>query len=150
VHAYERHIEAQKPTIWDVFEQHTKTPASPAGSLDIKKAITHRSSNLSGGVIDLIPSRLELAWTLKSPQGKEKELASALEQLKPKYDLILIDCAPTESMLTTAAYLASDFVLIPVKPDYLSAIGIHPKRCSPNGRFARSLREKTGLCLTTR
>lgn len=40
------------------------------------------------------------------------------------YDLILIDCAPTESILTTAAYLASQYILVPVKPEYLSKIGL--------------------------
>jgi chromosome partitioning protein len=32
-------------------------------------------------------------------------------------DLIIIDCAPTESILTTAAYHASGNVLVPVKPE---------------------------------
>jgi chromosome partitioning protein len=36
----------------------------------------------------------------------------------------LIDCAPTESILTTAAYLSTDNVLIPVKPEFLSTIGL--------------------------
>jgi chromosome partitioning protein len=40
------------------------------------------------------------------------------------YDLILIDCAPTESILTLAAYRASRYVLIPVKPEFLAAIGL--------------------------
>ena len=44
--------------------------------------------------------------------------------MEDAYDLVLIDCAPTESILTTAAYLASDFLLVPVKPEYLSAIGL--------------------------
>jgi len=38
--------------------------------------------------------------------------------------MILIDCAPTESLLTTAAYLSSEFILVPVKPEYLSTIGL--------------------------
>src|SRR5207247_501612 len=41
-----------------------------------------------------------------------------------EYDLILIDCAPTESILTTAAYLCSDHLLVPVKPEHLSSIGL--------------------------
>lgn len=124
VHAYERHLQAGKPTIWDVFEQSTRIPSSPSIPLDVKTAICNRCTRLDGNKIDLIPSRLELAWTLKAPQAKEKELAKSLEQIKGEYELILIDCAPTESMLTLAAYLASDYVLVPVKPDYLSAIGL--------------------------
>ena len=38
-------------------------------------------------------------------------------------DLILIDCAPTESVLTRAAYGASRYVLVPVRPEYFATIG---------------------------
>jgi len=38
-------------------------------------------------------------------------------------DLILIDCAPTESILTLAAYHSSGFVLVPVRPEYFATIG---------------------------
>jgi chromosome partitioning protein len=47
-----------------------------------------------------------------------------ISKLEGNYDLVLIDCPPTDSMLTTSAYLAADFVLIPVKPDFLSTIGL--------------------------
>src|SRR5262249_17327999 len=75
--------------------------------------------------IDVILSRLELAFSLKTPyQQKEQELAKAIAEIESDYDLVLIDCAPTESILTTAAYLASDYLLVPVRPEYLSAIGL--------------------------
>ena len=35
----------------------------------------------------------------------------------------MIDCAPTESVLTTAAYHASGRVLVPVKPEFFATIG---------------------------
>ena len=38
-------------------------------------------------------------------------------------DLIIIDCAPTESIFTQAAYHASRYVLVPVKPEYFATIG---------------------------
>ena len=38
-------------------------------------------------------------------------------------DLIIIDCAPTESIFTRAAYHASRHVLVPVKPEYFATIG---------------------------
>jgi chromosome partitioning protein len=86
------------------------------------------------GRMDAILSRLELAFSLKTPyQEKERELSRALADLEDTYDLILVDCAPTESILTTAAYLSCDFLLVPVKPEYLSAIGLP--------LLARSMRE---------
>lgn len=36
---------------------------------------------------------------------------------------IIIDCAPTESIFTQAAYHASRYILVPVKPEYFATIG---------------------------
>lgn len=38
-------------------------------------------------------------------------------------DVIIIDCAPTESIFTRAAYHASRYVLVPVKPEFFATIG---------------------------
>jgi chromosome partitioning protein len=123
--AYARILRDGRPTIWDVFEQHTRTPQAQGGALDIRNAVHNRITLREGGRIDLIPSRLDLAYSLKTPfQQKETELAKAIRGVEDDYDLILIDCAPTESILTTAAYLSSDFLLVPVKPGYLSTIGL--------------------------
>jgi chromosome partitioning protein len=74
--------------------------------------------------LTLLPSRLELAFSLRNPSQKETLLARALAEVEDEYDVIIIDCPPTESLLTYAAYLASSHVLVPVKPEYLSAIGL--------------------------
>jgi chromosome partitioning protein len=122
--AYASILRRDQPTIWSVFEQKTRTPHAQVRDLDIRTAIHNRIAWPAGGRLDLIPSRLELAFTLKTPYQKEKELQKAIAAVEHDYDLILIDCAPTESILTTAAYLSSDYLLVPVKPEYLSAIGL--------------------------
>jgi chromosome partitioning protein len=40
------------------------------------------------------------------------------------YDVILIDCPPNFNIVTKNAIVASDKILIPAKPDYLSTLGI--------------------------
>jgi chromosome partitioning protein len=114
----------QRATIWDVFEQQTRTPGGgnpkPLAPGDAIITVQKWPQNR----LDLLPSRLELAWSLKQPAQKEQLLAKFLAKVSGDYDLILIDCAPTESVLTTAAYLASNYVLVPVKPEYLSTIGL--------------------------
>jgi chromosome partitioning protein len=40
------------------------------------------------------------------------------------YDLVLIDCPPNFGMVTKTAIVASDHILVPAKPDYLSTLGI--------------------------
>lgn len=121
---YEAHLGKEKPTIWDVFEQFTPTSTAKAASFSPADAIAQVRIWDDGSRLDLVPSRLELAWTLKNPHEKEQLLRDFLDEVRDEYDLILIDCAPTESMLTTASYLASDFLLVPVKPEFLSTIGL--------------------------
>ena len=121
---YQRHLTDGKPTVWEIFEQHTRTPAGKVGKLDSHDAVRSVANIRGGGKIDLIPSRLELALSLKNPGHKADLLQRSLRGLEDEYDLVLIDCAPTESILTTAAYLASQYILVPVKPEYLSTIGL--------------------------
>lgn len=124
VKRYKEFIEDGKPTIWDIFEQSTRTPVGKVGPFDPHEAVRNVVTIHGGGRIDLIPSRLELAFSLKNPGQKEGLLQKSIAKLEEDYDLILIDCAPTESILTTAAYLSSDYLLVPVKPEYLSSIGL--------------------------
>jgi len=121
---YQKIISNKKPTVWDVFEQHTRTPTGKRGVVEPDEAIRNIVTFTSGSKIDLLPSRLELSLSLKSPSQKESLLPKFLTKIKDNYDVILIDCAPTESVLTTAAYLSSDYILVPVKPEYLSTIGL--------------------------
>lgn len=122
---YETHVyKAERPTVWDVFEQASRAPGLKASGRSIKDTIFRVVDIHGGGRIDLIPSQLELSYTLKNPSQKEHLLSSFLESHEAQYDLIIIDCAPTESVLTTAAYLCSDSILIPVRPEFLSTIGL--------------------------
>lgn len=122
---YEKKIlKENKITVWDIFEQHTRTPLGKLKKINPEDMPIRAVTFTNGAYIDLLPSRLELALTLKSPNQKVELLKKAISKIEDKYDLIIIDCAPTESILTTAAYLASDFILVPVKPEYLSTIGL--------------------------
>ena len=124
VRGYKRLLESGAPTIWDVFEQGTKTPKGKVKTPDPEELI-HRSKNYHrAGTIDLIPSCLDLSFSLKNPAGKELHLSRLISEVEDDYDVILIDCAPTESVLTTAAYLSSDWILVPVKPEHLCTIGL--------------------------
>ncbi len=125
VKQYESILNENRPTVWDIFEHGTKTPGGKATVLDAHAPILDHREFYGGGKIHLIPSRLELAFSLKNPgQNKERRLSRIIKEVEDEYDLILIDCAPTESVLTTAAYLSSDWLLVPVKPEYLSTIGL--------------------------
>lgn len=123
--AYKKILDDSIPTIWDVFEQFTHLPGRPTPSpLDPQRVVYKVKHFHGGGCIDLIPSRLELSFSLRNPAEKEQLLAKLISKIEGKYELIILDCAPTESFLTMAAYLASDYILVPVKPEYLSSIGL--------------------------
>ena len=114
------------PTVWDIFEQFTAVPGrtkvGPLNPLDALVSVYR--SRVNNGRVDLIPARLELSNSLRNATGKEQLLELAISQIETCYDVIVLDCAPTESILTTAAYLVSDWILIPVRPEYLSTIGL--------------------------
>ena len=123
---YVNHIRQNRPTIAQVFDDYI--PAGGAhGSprpIDLDEVIVKRAGYRTKSSLDLIPSRLDLSRTLKNPTGKERRLAKSLARISDRYDLILIDCAPTESILTDAAYFASRYVIVPVKPEFMATIGL--------------------------
>ena len=114
-----------EPTVWNILEQLTSVPGREREVIDPVDAVVGvYSPRRLRGSIDLVPSRLEVAQSLRQPAGKAELIVQAIRQLQPEYDLIIIDCPPTESMLTSAAYLAADYLLIPVRPEFLSAVGL--------------------------
>jgi chromosome partitioning protein len=124
--SYVTHLSKKLPTIVNLFEQYLPpTISSPSPKrTEINDVIIKKAGFWTDTTLDLIPSRLELSNTLKNPTGKERKLAKALSTISENYDLILIDCAPTESILTDAAYHSSRYVLVPVKPEFLATIGL--------------------------
>src|SRR2546426_7701688 len=60
-------------TVADIFEQFTPT-GTASGSpkeLDTSKVIYNRVTYRDGSLLDIVPSRLELSWTLRNPFEKE-------------------------------------------------------------------------------
>lgn len=54
-----------------------------------------------------------------------RRLANGLASIEEgKYDLVLIDCPPNFNIVTKTAIVASDNILVPARPDYLSTMGI--------------------------
>lgn len=122
---YVKHLRDKKPTIVQLFDQYLPSMDESGGPKPIEpEDLILKNAGYSTKHLDLIVSRLELSHTLKNPTGKERRLAKVLSKVADDYQLILIDCAPTESILTEAAYHASRYALVPVKPEYLATIGL--------------------------
>lgn len=77
--------------------------------------------------VDLLPANSSLSGielALAPLIGRETVLRQYIEMVKPLYDFILIDTAPTLDLLTVNALAASDSVIIPVSPRFLDAKGL--------------------------
>ena len=77
--------------------------------------------------IDLLPGNIELSGvevSLVSVISRELVMRSYIDQVREKYDYILIDCMPSLGMMTINALSAADSVLIPVQPQYYAADGL--------------------------
>jgi len=124
--AYLSYVNAEKGTVVEVFEQFSASNQRTGFPiLVLPDDVIHVLQKWrDGSLLHLVPSRLELAWTLKNPTQKAQLLSQFLAQVADQYDLILIDCAPTESILTVAAYLSSRYVVVPVRPEFLATIGL--------------------------
>ena len=97
--------------------------------------------------LGLINVDLELATKLGGAslqQGKRnfisvhRRLADGLEALAATgdYDVVLIDCPPNFNVVTKTAIIASDYILVPTRPDELSTLGIDYLMRSINGLIA--------------
>lgn len=141
----ERYVELRKAgahTIYDLFNDQPApavdlvdgiSEATPVGIEAIKP--TGISENFDLLLGDLQLYRLEIG----GGQGREQRLKRLLERFAKEnaYDLVLIDTPPTPSAWMTAALIASDAYLVPVKPEPLSRVGIDllrgiVNRCSAN------------------
>ncbi|MEM6264861.1 MAG: ParA family protein [Bacteroidota bacterium] len=74
---------------------------------------------------DLIPASIHLAGFEKNNEvGKEFILAEHMEDIRPDYDFILIDCPPSLGALTISALTASNYALVPLQPEFLALQGM--------------------------
>ncbi len=83
--------------------------------------------------LSIIPATINLAgidveFVKKMLEDKEfrqnDQLSIKLEEIKKKYDYIIIDCQPSLGMPTMNALVASDSVIIPVQCEYLALEGL--------------------------
>lgn len=77
--------------------------------------------------LKVCPSNMNLAGAeveLVSMMSREQRLKEKLDEIKEKFDYILIDCPPSLGLVTLNSFTASDSVLIPVQCEYFALEGL--------------------------
>lgn len=97
-------------TTYDVFK----------GLASAEQAIRHTTS---GDIIssNILLSTAELEF---NKPGREFLLKDAINNIRDKYDYIVIDTPPALNILTVNAYVAANYLIIPMVPEILSLLGV--------------------------
>ena len=77
--------------------------------------------------LDLIPAHVDLvAAEIEIVDYEEREymLRSALQEIKNRYDYIIIDYAPSLGLITLNALTAADSVIVPIQCEYFALEGL--------------------------
>lgn len=84
-------------------------------------AALHRNAQAQSGEGDAATDDdFEGAWS-NFESGLIKNILAPIEK---DYDFIILDCAPGYNLLTRSSFVASDFYILPAKPEPLSIAGI--------------------------
>ncbi len=99
----------------------------PDASPTIGDVLTGRAKSAEAVHGGIIPANLGLAeaeLTLGGKMGRELTLKRSLRELKPNYDMILIDCPPSLGLLTVNALVAADYALLSAEAQYFALQGV--------------------------
>ena len=77
--------------------------------------------------LDLITGSTELAnadLALCDVPGREVALQRCLKPVRQRYDIIVLDCPPSLSLIGVNALMAADGLIVPVSPQFLAVEGL--------------------------
>ena len=130
-------LKAQGKTIFNLYNNMDKedTFSEDIGELNALFNTTRQSNSyLTKDYISPIQDRLHFVMgdirlvnlQIMNRTGNENVLKEYIEQsrLKEKYDYILIDSPPTYSTFFMSSYIACDTYVVPLKPDFMAALGL--------------------------
>jgi chromosome partitioning protein len=122
--SYSTFLSQKRASIVEVFNDYLP-PQKGGGPQPLSaEAVSEIILDRGDRKLELIPSRFDFSDALTDAvRPNPKILARFLSQNFKNKDVVFIDCSPTESVFTTAAYHASDYILIPVKPEFFATIG---------------------------
>jgi len=96
----------------------------PVGARRLEEVIVNASDNLDLAPSSIVLSALEQKLASERQDSRTERLASAIENLPPHYDYVLIDCPPNVGLLTFNALRAAREVTIPLEMSFFAVDGV--------------------------
>jgi len=125
---YIQYLDTNGDTIVTVFEEKRNFASTVEGLSEKKnKELKEIRPIQMRNNFYILPGNLELyRIEMAAGSGKENRLKKYINDIVSQYefDFIIIDTPPTPSIWMTSALIASDYYLVPVKPDPISYTGI--------------------------
>jgi chromosome partitioning protein len=133
-------------SLWLGVDRARSKPSSASCLLQafpVSKAV--RTTGVSH--LDLVTGSVELAsadLALADVAGRELTLKHVLQRIRERYDIVLLDCPPSLSLVTVNAMVAADALIVPVVPQHLAVEGLASflaatekvrSRLAPRGRL---------------
>lgn len=138
---YMKFMENQELSIVELFDMVAPPSRQSYGPTELQtENLVKKAAGFFGkGNLELLPSRFDFSDNLiKFISVDPLVLSRFISQNMRHKDLILIDCAPTESIITTVAYHASRYIIIPVRTEFFSTVGFPLLRESLDNFRARN------------
>lgn len=127
----------QKVLMIDIDPQGNATSGLGINKDEIENTVYEvmlRECNITDAIIenvyenlDVLPSNVNLAGAeidLIEVDNREYVLKESIDEIKDKYDYIIMDCPPSLNMLTVNAMTAANSVLVPIQCEYYALEGL--------------------------
>ena len=113
-------------TIYDVFANPAPIISAVNGpSVSEPKKLSEITPTKFSENLHVLLGNLEIyRIEMGGGQGTEMRLGGFLKHKANDYDFVIVDTPPTPSVFMSSALLASDYYVVPVKPEPMSRVGI--------------------------
>jgi chromosome partitioning protein len=124
--------EGRRTLLWDLdpqgaatylFRVKDKVPGGSAGLVRAKDSLSSRIKHTTVPLLDVLPANLALRHldlALDELKKPTRRLGRLLDSVADDYDLAVLDCPPSVSLVSESVVEAVDVLLVPVVPATLS------------------------------